>query len=82
MKYKTIGFNLNLWLSACLVAILGVLAFRNVPSGQPTNIAIDPTIPMVALTFDDDPNPRFTPQVLDILAENQAYATFLSTEKI
>lgn len=30
----------------------------------------------VALTFDDGPDPRFTPAVLDILAEHDAKATF------
>ncbi|NMA82590.1 MAG: polysaccharide deacetylase family protein [Epulopiscium sp.] len=30
----------------------------------------------VALTFDDGPHPIFTPQILDILAENEAKATF------
>jgi len=30
----------------------------------------------VALTFDDGPDPRYTPQVLDILAEYGAVATF------
>src|SRR4029077_21177912 len=32
--------------------------------------------PLVALSFDDGPNPTFTPQVLDILERNQAKATF------
>lgn len=39
-------------------------------------VRIDPTQPTVALTFDDGPNPRYTPQVLDILYENQVPATF------
>lgn len=30
----------------------------------------------VALTFDDGPDPRFTPQILDILKENNIKATF------
>jgi peptidoglycan/xylan/chitin deacetylase (PgdA/CDA1 family) len=30
----------------------------------------------VALTFDDGPDPQFTPQVLDVLAEHGARATF------
>lgn len=30
----------------------------------------------VALTFDDGPNPRFTPRVLDVLARYEAAATF------
>ncbi len=37
---------------------------------------IDPTQPAVALTFDDGPNPRYTPQVLDILYEQQVPVTF------
>lgn len=32
--------------------------------------------PLVALSFDDGPNPTFTPQVLDILERHQAKATF------
>jgi Glycosyltransferases, probably involved in cell wall biogenesis len=33
----------------------------------------------VALTFDDGPDPRWTPQILDILAEHHAKATFFVT---
>ena len=36
----------------------------------------DPTINQVALTFDDGPDIRFTPQVLDVLAEHDVKATF------
>ena len=32
--------------------------------------------PRVALTFDDGPHPVFTPQILDLLAENGIHATF------
>lgn len=32
--------------------------------------------PEVALTFDDGPNPTYTPQILDLLAANQIKATF------
>ena len=32
--------------------------------------------PMVALTFDDGPDPQWTPQILDILASKQMHATF------
>lgn len=31
---------------------------------------------LVALTFDDGPNPRFTPQILDVLKQYDAKATF------
>ena len=33
---------------------------------------------LVALTFDDGPNARSTPQVLDVLARNSAHATFFT----
>lgn len=32
--------------------------------------------PLVALTFDDGPDPRWTPLVLDLLARHEAHATF------
>ncbi|MGB8957209.1 MAG: polysaccharide deacetylase family protein [Tumebacillaceae bacterium] len=31
---------------------------------------------VIALTFDDGPNPEYTPQVLDVLKQHQAKATF------
>lgn len=37
---------------------------------------IDPNKPMVALTFDDGPNPNSTPRILDTLEQNNAVATF------
>jgi peptidoglycan/xylan/chitin deacetylase (PgdA/CDA1 family) len=38
--------------------------------------AIDPTKPMIAITFDDGPNPSTTNAMLDALEENYARATF------
>ena len=32
--------------------------------------------PVVALTFDDGPDPTHTPRLLDILAAHRAHATF------
>ncbi len=40
------------------------------------NISIDPSRPMIALTFDDGPHAKVTPQILEILKQNQAKATF------
>lgn len=40
-----------------------------------TNTTIDPTKPMVALTFDDGPG-KYTEKLLDILAEHDIKATF------
>ena len=37
---------------------------------------IDPTKPMVAITFDDGPNPKSTPRILDTLEQYGAVATF------
>ena len=37
---------------------------------------VDTRQPCVALTFDDGPNPAYTPQLLDILDKHQARATF------
>jgi len=44
---------------------------------QPRALLEVPTsLPLVALTFDDGPDPRYTPDVLDALAEADATATF------
>lgn len=43
---------------------------------EPYVRVIDPSKPMVALTFDDGPDPACTPQILDLLEENHAVATF------
>src|SRR5687767_1986315 len=34
------------------------------------------TLPIAALTFDDGPHPKFTPQLLSVLARYNAHATF------
>ncbi|WP_018130164.1 polysaccharide deacetylase family protein [Effusibacillus pohliae] len=34
---------------------------------------------VIALTFDDGPNPRYTPQILDLLKQHHAKATFFVT---
>jgi peptidoglycan/xylan/chitin deacetylase (PgdA/CDA1 family) len=36
----------------------------------------DPAANVVALTFDDGPSARYTPQFLDILKKNGVHATF------
>ena len=47
---------------------------------EPLTIAepqqIDPDKPMIALTFDDGPNPNTTPELLDLLKQYDARATF------
>ena len=42
----------------------------------PGERVIDPSRPMVALTFDDGPHAQFTDQILDILEQHNAVATF------
>lgn len=37
---------------------------------------VDPSRPMVALTFDDGPHPVYTDEILDVLEEHHAAATF------
>ena len=37
---------------------------------------IDPSKPMVAITYDDGPNPKSTPRILDTLEQYNAVATF------
>lgn len=43
---------------------------------EPPARTVDPSRPMVALTFDDGPHPVYTDRLLDILEENGAVATF------
>ena len=44
---------------------------------EPRVRTVDPSAPMVALTFDDGPHPVCSNQILDILEENYSVATFL-----
>lgn len=47
-----------------------------VPAEEPYVRVIDPSKPMVALTFDDGPDGTYSNQILDVLEENHALATF------
>ena len=46
-----------------------------------TQRVVDPTRPMVALTFDDGPHTVYTDQILDILEKNGAVATFFEVAR-
>lgn len=46
------------------------------------NRNINPNKPMVALTFDDGPNPSSTGRILDTLSDNNAVATFFDLGKL
>lgn len=51
--------------------------YRNLQRGHPGVLFYgNASRPEIALTFDDGPHPRDTPQVLDVLAEHDVRATF------
>lgn len=72
----------NVWFAGCICFITAAITFlllcgindRLSRKIQPS--PLDLSKPVVALTFDDGPNSQYTPQVLDILFEHQAPATF------
>lgn len=43
---------------------------------SPGSLTIDPSKPMIALTFDDGPDSKSTNRILDVLEANNAHATF------
>jgi len=49
-------------------------------TGTVTRVSTDK--PYVALTFDDGPNPAYTPQLLDILEQHNARATFFMVGEV
>ena len=53
--------------------------YRYLSFGATDPEEIDPDAPMIALTFDDGPNPEYTGRILDVLEENYARATFFVT---
>lgn len=75
----SIGISAGLGATAGLGLAAGGYIYATVwPSSQlfgPTLIA-PPRPGELALTFDDGPNPAFTPQLLDILARHNVHATF------
>lgn len=74
MRRKNLFFVAGMWIMIGLVS-MGLL--MNVQGKiDPIPQKISPKEPVVALTFDDGPNPQFTPQILDILYEQQVRATF------
>ncbi len=65
-------------LCTLIILISGMLLTRinRLNCRTPLEQVINPDKPMVALTFDDGPNRKYTPKVLDILYENNALGTF------
>lgn len=71
--------SLNLHLALGLVVLLLMVAGRADPAtgGQPVTIRAGAASEhAVAITFDDGPSPLYTPQILDLLEQYQAHATF------
>lgn len=52
------------------------------PENAGSDRVIDPTKPMVAITFDDGPSAKYTEKLLDLLAEYDAVATFFEVGNI
>src|SRR5438045_5321143 len=74
-----------LLLVGAMVVMMGLVVFWIEPLGvlgvlerQTPNIVyrVRTGMPLVALSFDDGPHPEFTPQVLEILKQHEAKATF------
>ncbi len=62
-------FVIGAWV---LSAVLPIFAEHEIPKREEASI----TQKKIALTFDDGPHPRYTPQILDVLAEYGITATF------
>lgn len=76
MRGKNIGFIVGIcviigWIAGSLLMQIYGRTHR-----EPIIPQYNDNTPVVALTFDDGPNARYTPQVLDILYEYQAPSTF------
>lgn len=77
---------MHAWLlAAFLVVVVWFLVFWIEPLGALGGLErltpnlryrVKTQLPVVALSFDDGPHPEFTPQVLEILHQHQARATF------
>ena len=74
-----------LLLVGAIVVVMGLVLFWSEPLGvlgvlerMTPNIVyrVRTELPLVALSFDDGPHPEFTPQVLEILKQHEAKATF------
>ena len=65
------------WLSLCLAAVfIGCTPLQADAARIVYSFAGGTDKPRIALTFDDGPHPRYTPQILDILEEYGVCATF------
>lgn len=74
MRRKNLSFVAGICILIGLVSAGLLMSIHG--SVTPIPQEISPNLPVVALTFDDGPNARFTPEILDILYEQQVPATF------
>src|SRR5262245_14735413 len=54
--------------------LAGAAPVLNLSQGEPSSLPMPART--IALTFDDGPDPRWTPQILDVLRRHNAHATF------
>ena len=68
------------WFKSLIVLVSGLFFVPShsaaAPSGSEVVWNVETDQKLIALTFDDGPNPVYTPQILDILKQYQAKATF------
>lgn len=72
---KVLYNNQEAYVSSSYLSLVEV-KIRNVKLNIPPQGNIDPNKPMVALSFDDGPNPISTPMILDVLEKYNVRATF------
>lgn len=76
MKRKNLLFCICVGFIIVLVIISLLAKINQRVDRKAIQVQIIPTQPVVSLTFDDGPNSYYTPQVLDILYQQQVPATF------
>lgn len=76
MKHENLLFSsVIFFLIGCTVFLL-LLGIDQRTNRKISKSTYDPNKPCIALTFDDGPNPQYTPQILDLLYTEQTRATF------
>ncbi len=81
MKKIEFGFVIAVICLVILIAVFIASEKNSVVIRDTTIVEIDPTRPVIALTFDDGPNDYYTLEILDILYENKSVATFFINGK-
>ncbi len=82
IKKQNIYFNVAVWTMIFLIVFLfGMRNFKASHPREKNDREISAEKPMVAITFDDGVGPYFTLEILDILYENKANATFFINGK-